>query len=185
MMTFCRVIAAALLLTVLPAAAQYRWIDAQDQVNYGDFPPPGARSITKVETRTRATGEDSGDLPFELQRAIAQLPATLYTADGCPPCEPARVFLRRRGVPFQEIVVETDVDAQELKRRTGTTSVPVLALGSTPHIGYNETAWTAALDAAGYPAQSVLPANYRAAAPQPISPRTVNAAARRPTPAPR
>jgi glutaredoxin len=164
-------IAALLLLTVLPAAAQYRWIDAKDQVNYGDFPPADARSITKVATRSRSAGDESADLPFELRRAVAQLPATLYTADGCPPCDPARVFLRRRGVPFQEIVVETDVDAEELKRRTGTTSVPILALGSTPHIGFNEIGWKTALDAAGYPAQSVLPPNYRAPAPQPISPR--------------
>jgi glutaredoxin len=169
---------AALLLTVFPAAAQYRWIDPRDQVNYGDFPPADARNVTKVETRTRAAGEDSSELPFELRRAIAQLPATLYTADGCPPCDPARVFLRRRGVPFQEIVVETDVDAQELKRRTGTTSVPILALGSTPHVGFNEIGWNTALDAAGYPAQSVLPPNYRAAAPQPISPRTSTATQR-------
>lgn len=171
MMIISRAIAAALLLTAFAAAAQYRWIDATDQVNYGDFPPADARSITKVDTRARADEEDSADLPFELRRAVAQLPATLYTADGCPPCEPARLFLRRRGVPFQEIVVETDVDAEELKRRTGTTSVPVLALGSTPHIGFNEIGWKTALDAAGYPSQSVLPPNYRAAAPQPISPR--------------
>jgi glutaredoxin len=184
-MTISAAIAAALLLTALPAAAQYRWIDTKDQVNYGDFPPADARNVTKVETRTRAAGEDSSELPFELRRAIAQLPATLYTADGCPPCDPARVFLRRRGVPFQEIVVETDVDAEELKRRTGTTSVPILALGSRPHIGFNEGAWNSALDAAGYPAQSVLPPNYRAATPQPISPRTGNAAQRSSTPAAR
>jgi glutaredoxin len=171
-------IAAVLLLTVLPAAAQYRWIDASDQVNYGDYPPADARNITKVAARTRPAGEDSGDLPFELRRAVAQLPATLYTADGCPPCEPARLFMRRRGVPFQEIVVETDRDAEELKRRTGTTSVPILALGNTPHIGFNESAWNTALDAAGYPAQSVLPPNYRAANPQPISPRTGSATGR-------
>lgn len=178
-------IAAALFLAAIPAAAQYRWIDARDQVNYGDYPPADARNITKVESLARAAGDDTGDLPFELRRVVAQLPATLYTADGCPPCDPARVFLRRRGVPFQEIVVETDVDAEELKRRTGTTSVPVLALGSTPHLGFNEVTWKAALDAAGYPAQSVLPPSYRAAAPQSISPRTGTVAARDATPAAR
>jgi len=167
-----------LLLAALPASAQYRWLDAGNQVNYGDQPPADARNVTKVETRARSSGDESGDLPYELRKAVSQLPATLYTADGCPPCEPARLFLRRRGVPFQEIVVETDVDAEELKRRTGTTAVPVLALGRTPHIGFNEFGWTAALDAAGYPAQSVLPANYRSAAPQPMSPRTASAAGR-------
>jgi hypothetical protein len=81
--------------------------------------------------------------------------------------------------------VETDVDAEELKRRTGTTSVPILALGSSPHIGFNEVAWKAALDAAGYPTQSALPPNYRAAAPQSMSPRTGNVAARASAPAAR
>jgi len=178
-------IAVMLLLIAVPVAAQYRWIDATDQVNYGDNPPADARNITKVATRTRTAGEDAAELPFELRRAMSQLPATLYTADGCPPCDPARVFLRRRGVPFQEIVVETDVDAEELKRRTGTTSVPILALGSSPHIGFNEVAWKTALDAAGYPAQSELPPNFRAAAPQPMSPRTGNVTTRASAPAAR
>lgn len=165
-----------LLCAALPAAAQYRWLDAGNQVNYGDRPPADALNVTRVETRVRSSGEEAGELPFELRKAVSQLPATLYSADGCPPCEPARLFLRRRGVPFQEIVVETDVDAEELKRRTGTTSVPVLTLGRTPHIGFNEVGWTAALNAAGYPAQSVLPASYRSPAPQPMSPRTTSTA---------
>jgi glutaredoxin len=176
MTTIRPALAILLLCAALPAAAQYRWLDTDNQVNYGDNPPADARNVTKVETRVRAGVDESGDLPFELRKAVSQLPATLYTADGCPPCEPARLFLRRRGVPFQEIVVETDVDAEELKRRTGTTSVPVLTLGRTPQIGFNEVRWAAALDAAGYPAQSVLPANYRSPAPQPISPRTAAAA---------
>jgi glutaredoxin len=167
----------ALLLAAAPAVAQYRWIDSKDQVNYGDFPPPDARNVTKVESRARPAGEEAGEFPFDLRRAVAQFPATLYTADGCPGCEPARVFLRRRGVPFQEIVVETEVDAEELKRRTGTTSVPVLALGRTPSIGYNEHTWTTALDAAGYPTQSALPPGYRSPAPKPMERKDTSARA--------
>jgi hypothetical protein len=82
------------------------------------------------------------------------------------------VYLRRRGVPFQELVVETEDEAAEMKRRVGVDSVPVMALGRTPSIGFNETTWSAALDAASYPAQSQLPVTYRHSAPQPLLPRS-------------
>ena len=102
---------------------------------------------------------------------MATFPVTLYTAPDCGPCESARIWLRKRNVPYQEVVVDTDVDAEELKRRVGTTSVPVMTLGRTPHLGFREGAWLAALSAAGYPAQIVLPPTYRAEPPKPILPR--------------
>ena len=98
---------------------------------------------------------------------------TLYTAEDCPGCDAARVYLRRRGVPYQELVVETVEEAAEMKRRVGTDAVPVMALGRAPTIGFNEPLWSKALDAATYPQQSQLPLTYRAAAPQPMLPRAV------------
>ena len=164
----CAVLA-ALLAAALPALAQYRWIDASGRVNYGDAPPPDAKNLTRADGRARAEGGDpSGGIPFELRKAMSTLPITLYTALDCGPCESARAWLRRRGVPYQEIVVDTNVDAEELKRRVGTTSVPVMTLGRTPHLGFSEAVWSSALSAAGYPAQIVLPPTYRPEPPKPI-----------------
>ncbi len=167
----------------LPVLAQYRWIDPSGQVNYGDAPPPDAKNLARVDGRARAeSGDPTGGMGFELRKAMSTFPITLYTAADCGPCESARAWLRRRGAPYQEIVVNTDVDSEELKRRVGTISVPVMTLGRTPHLGFNEAAWSVALNAAGYPAQIVLPPTYRAEPPRPILPRD---AAERPAPAPK
>jgi glutaredoxin len=165
-------LAAALLLAALPVSAQYRWVDADGRVNYGDQPPGDAKNLTRIDARGQVREDAMASLPFELRRAMSQYPVTLYTALTCPGCEAGRVFLLRRGVPFQEIVVETDEDAAEMKRRVGTDAVPVLALGRTPTIGFNEATWTVALNAATYPAQSQLPLTYRQPVPQPLLPRT-------------
>jgi hypothetical protein len=63
------------------------------------------------------------------------------------------------------------VEAEELKRRVGTTSVPVMTLGRTPHVGFKEASWAVSLKAAGYPEQIVLPPTYRGDSPKPILPR--------------
>lgn len=165
-------IAAALAAMASPLVAQYRWTDSGGQVNYGDAPPADAKNVSRVDGRPRAEGNDpTGGIPFELRKAMSAFPITLYTAPDCSPCETARAWLRRRGAPYQEVLVETDVDAEELKRRVGTTSVPVLTLGRTPQLGFKEGAWAAAINAAGYPAQIVLPPTYRAESPKTILPR--------------
>lgn len=170
----------ALWAAALPALAQYRWTDSGGQVNYGDAPPPDAKNLSRVDASARPeAGDPSGGLPFELRKAMSTLPITLYTAQDCGPCESARAWLRRRGVPYQEIVVDTDVDAAELKRRVGTTSVPVMTLGRTPHLGFREAVWSSALSAAGYPAQIAMPPTYRAEPPKSIWPSD---AADRPAP---
>lgn len=164
-------IAAALLLTALPAAAQYRWLGTDGRVNYGDQPPADARQLTRIDARGQVRDDTVAALPFELRRAMAQYPVTLYTAENCPGCDSARVFLYRRGVPFQEIVVETEDEAAEMKRRVGVDSVPVMAIGRTPTVGFNEPVWSKALDAATYPPKSMLPLSFRGPPPQPLLPR--------------
>lgn len=158
------------LLTAVSAGAQYRWVDPSGSVSYGDQPPANAKSVTKMDPRSGASEDAASALPFELRTAMARHPVTLYTALDCGPCDTARVYLRRRGVPFSEIVVDTDKEAAELKRRVGTDQVPVMTLGRSPNIGFNEQTWSAALDAARYPAQSQLPVTYRLPPPQPLLP---------------
>ncbi len=161
----------AVLLLAPHARAQYRWLDSSGQVNYGDAPPADARNVLRVDGRSREGGDPTGGVSFELRKAIATFPITLYTALDCGPCDAARVWLRQRGAPYQEIVVDTDVDAEELRRRVGTTAVPVMTLGRSPHLGFNQGTWANALSAAGYPSQIEMPRTYRAEPPKPIMPR--------------
>jgi glutaredoxin len=156
------------LLAVCGAAdAQYRWRDSDGQANYGDFPPGDARDLTRVDSRAPAPEPDfSGALPFELRRAKAQYPVVLYSSDACAPCEKGRVFLRQRGVPFAERFVEKPEDAAELKRITGMEQVPVMTVGREILGGFRSNDWSRALDLAGYPAESKLPAGYSAEPPR-------------------
>ncbi len=158
------------------ALAQYRWIDESGQTTYGDFPPPGARDLRRIDPRTATSTGAGSALPFELQRAMTQYPVTLYTSDSCPPCEGARAFLRKRGVPYAERVVDGPDDSAELKRLTGHDKVPILALGRQMQAGFDPPVWSRALDAARYPTASMLPPDYKAEAPQPLAARASGAA---------
>jgi glutaredoxin len=150
------------------AIAQYRWIDASGQTNYGDFPPADARDLKRVDSRAAAGADATAALPFELRRAIARYPVILYSSDDCKPCDSARVFLRNRGVPFSERLVDGSDDVSELKRLTGVETVPVLALGNQMQAGFDAAAWTRSLNAAEYPATSMLPPGYRNEDPKPL-----------------
>lgn len=156
------------LLACASALAQYRWVDPAGQTSYGDNPPPGARDLRRVDSRSTDNAATSAALPFELRRAMEQYPVTLYTSDGCPPCDNARAFLRQRGVPFAERVAEGAEDGAELKRQTGHEKVPVLALGRQMEPGFEPQTWSRALDAARYPAASMLPAGFKPEAPKPL-----------------
>jgi glutaredoxin len=163
--------ATALLVMALASAAtaQYRWRDGSGQVNYGDFPSSDAQDLQRVDTRAPASGSDtSGALPFELRRATAQYPAVLYTSVECPPCDKARAFLRQRGVPFAERIVEGPEDVEVLRKLTGSDKVPVLTLGRERYAGFSAADWTRGLDAASYPAESRLPPGYAIEPAQPL-----------------
>jgi glutaredoxin len=155
-----------------PAEAQYRWRDTNGQTNYGDLPPSDARDLQRVDARGPMTPNDpNAALPFELRRALASYPALLYTSDDCPPCDSARVFLRQRGVPYSERIVDGADDTETLRRLTGSDKVPVLMLGKQGLAGFSAPEWGRGLDAAGYPAESRLPPGYAGEPPQPLVPR--------------
>lgn len=75
----------------------------------------------------------------------------LYTTADCGPnCADAKRILAARGVSFQEITIENEPQAEELKKMTGDTVVPVLHLGSFWLQGYSPADYENALDKAGY-----------------------------------
>jgi len=151
----------------LPAAAQYRWVDANGKVNYGDSPPRDARDIRALG-RAAAPAAGDANLPFELRRAVERAPVVLYTAPECQPCAPAAALLRERGVPYAERSVTTNDDLQEFRRLTGAARLPHVTVGTLSQNGFNPEIWNSLLDAAGYPKGSMLPRSYQWAAPQPL-----------------
>ncbi len=169
--------ASALLLLFLGSAhAQYKWISPDGTVSYGDRPPPGAKMVDIARVGALPAGNAEAALPYALRSAAARFPVTLYTTPRCDPCDLARTHLRRRGIPFAErsIVTQADVDALKKLGSAGN-MLPVLGVGNERTEGYESEAWNRMLDAGGFPKTSMLPAGYKAPAPQVLAERTSGA----------
>jgi glutaredoxin len=112
--------------------------------------------------RTHATCSASMPARRSPPTAAARCPSS------CAACDNARVYLRQRGVPFSERVVEGPDDLEALKRATGLDKVPVLMIGRERFAGFTPANWARALDYAGYPSESKLPPDFRPEPPQPL-----------------
>ncbi len=129
----------------------YRWVDSHGKVFYGDTPPPGATLVESLGFFAEAA-PDAG-LPYETRRAMKNFPVTLYVADNCvEPCADARSLLSKRGVPFGEKSIRTQLELDAFKAASASDgSVPALEVGKTHVSGYNAERWQSELDFAGYP----------------------------------
>lgn len=174
---------AAAMMTVLQSAAMaqapadtdkeapkylYRWTDPRGQINYGDRPPPDAQNLLRIDLRQ--IGEQVQSLlPYQVRRAASTYPVMLFTAGKCPPCNTARDFLVKRGIPFAERTIETGDDSVELKRLTQAEGVPVATVGTASLIGFDPDEWNITLDASGYPKTSQLTVNFKQEAARPLT----------------
>jgi hypothetical protein len=166
------VLAAAALLTLgpLPASAQglFKVIGPDGRVTYSDRPP--APSEGRAQNVNRVTGAASDpQLPFALREVASRFPATLYTSGDCgEACALARAFLIQRGVPFQERTANTAEERESWVRIVGGPEVPTLQVGQQWLRAYAPAAWDDVLTTAGYPRQSLLPANWQRPTPLPL-----------------
>jgi hypothetical protein len=157
------------------AHAQYKWIDADGRVNYGDRPPPpDSRRIVRAPTGAHSSeAPASGDhrLPYALRAAASRHPVVLYTTVDCEPCELGRNHLLKRGVPFVEKQVKSAADVKAFGvLKFESAQFPAIAVGSDRMVGYEATRWDRMLDAAAYPRSSMLPPNYLARTVEPLAP---------------
>ena len=192
-----KIIAACALFTgasaLISAQPVYRIVGADGKVTFSDKPP--AEPKAKITSAAGASGGSivSSSLPFELRQVAQKYPVTLYTGENCGPCQSARSMLITRGIPFSEKTVLTLEDSQALQRLSSENSLPFATIGGQQLKGFSDAEWTQFLNAAGYPAASVLPTTYRQPAATPLvtvaaAPPTVaapaRAAAQPPQPAP-
>jgi len=162
---------AALALAAGSVCAQtvYRIVGPDGKVTFSDQPPaPSSPAKVTTTNKNGSSAVSAASLPFELQEVVKRYPVTLYTGTGCSPCESARNLLVQRGVPFTERSVNTDADAEALRRISGETSLPFGTIGGQQLKGFSDVEWTQYLDAAAYPKSSVLPATYKRAPAQPL-----------------
>lgn len=162
-------LAASLYSPLSHAQQVYRIVGPDGKVTFSDQPPPAA-SNAKVNAATPGGGGGaaSAGLPFELRQVAGKYPVTLYTGQNCGPCGAARNMLTSRGIPFSERTITTNDDIQALQRLSGDASLPFATIGGQQLKGFSDAEWTQFLNAAGYPATSILPANYRPPAPTPL-----------------
>lgn len=130
------------------AAQLYRWVDGKGNVEWRDTPPP--TNAKKVEER-RVSGNviEAGD-SFAVTQAAKNHPVTFWSSSDCgKACEGARAHLSRRGVPFTDKEVKSDIEG--FKKVSPASEVPVLQVGAITLKGYLESEWDSTLDNAGYP----------------------------------
>ena len=178
LMTALISLAAATLLSPQAGAQQvFRIVGPDGRVTFSDLPPSDPKARLAPVVALPSGGGAASSLPFELQQVNAKYPVTLYTSNNCGACGSGRAYLNSRGIPFSEKTISTAEDSDALKRLIGETVVPVLTIGGQQVRGYSDSEWGQFLDAAGYPARSVLPASWRNPPPSPM------VAVQRPAPA--
>ena len=154
-----------LLLPLLAQAQLYRWVDADGKVHYSDrVPASGAKNVQKQSLP--AANASPAPLPYALQQAAGNFPVTLYTSEVCKDaCVRARELLEKRGVPYSDVNVKDEVDIAQLKTLSGDIVVPVMTVGREVYKGFESGIYKTALDNAGYPTSSLLPAGVEARRP--------------------
>lgn len=160
-----------LLSTSLGAPAQtiYRIVDADGKVTFSDQPSTSTQQGKVTTTGSGAAGTSANpNLPFELRQIASKYPVILYSAPKCTPCDMGRSFLNGRGIPFTERTVSSPEDIDAFQRLSGDTSLPSISVGGQRVKGFSSQEWAQYLDAAGYPAASTLPANYKNPAATPL-----------------
>ena len=159
-----RAIVAVLLVAGSAHAQQYRWVDELGRVQYTDTaPPPSAKDVKKLKQRANAPAA-APQRPYELTRLQKDFPVTLFTSPNCVEgCAMARAALNKRGVPFSEVQVWDEETNEQLKRASGAVEVPTLQVGITTRRGFEQGAFDALLDSAGYPKAGTLPAGAQKA----------------------
>jgi glutaredoxin len=160
------------LLAAVPSQAQYKVVGPDGKITYTDRPPTSTEGKVVPLAAKGANGPVASDagLPPELRQAAARYPVTLYTMTGaCELCSAARQLLRQRGIPYAEKQVLSPEDNDALEHLSGGRDVPTLSIGSQTMRGLAPEVWASYLDAAGYPRESRLPANYVYPAPTSIT----------------
>lgn len=164
---------ASLGLSAAQAQGIYKSVGPDGRITFSDRPAAQANQRTAAVMDAPAApalaSDANAQLPYALRQAANRYPVVLYAAKDCQPCDDARRFLQMRGIPYAERLVESTADQSALQKLSGRSSLPFATIGQQHLNGFSDSGWNEYLAAAGYPAQSQLPANYRPAPPVPLT----------------
>jgi glutaredoxin len=137
-------------------------IEPDGSYSYRDACPPGMTTASEKKLFIVGAGADSS-----MAGAAAAAPIIFYTVPDCDACDLTRNAFTSRNIPFTEVNVQDDAEAQETMRaKTGGLTVPTAVIGQTAVSGYNRDSLDNALRNAGYP---IADASKPAAAPEEVS----------------
>ena len=137
--------------SVAHAQQVYRWVDADGRVQYSDQPPPvGTKNVQ--EKNVSGSSIQNNELSLVAQDAQKRNPVTIYVSECGESCDAAKAYLGKRGIPHTVVDPTRTIELnKKFKEETGGTVVPVIKIGEKRLSGWSESAWSGALDAAGYP----------------------------------
>ncbi|MGD9944955.1 MAG: DUF4124 domain-containing protein [Burkholderiaceae bacterium] len=163
-----------------PGAATAAGDAARGDAARGDAARGDAAGDDAGRGRDGSAQADGGPrLPHALRTAVDRHPVMLYTTPSCDPCDLARAHLMQRGVPYTEKRVRSQADAQAFEGLGfESAQFPSVSVGRDRMVGFEPSAWTRMLDAAGYPKSSQLPSSYAGRPVEDLQPVTRAASAR-------
>ncbi len=141
----------ALLSNAAHAVKLYKWVDAEGNVSYQDQPPQkGQKFEEKSFSESGTNTQRNADVGRE--KAALKSPVTLYIAPKCDSCDLVRTVLDLYRVPYTQLDVEDNPDAQKkLIKAAGSVRVPSLTVGDSVVNGFNRNKIEDALREHGYP----------------------------------
>jgi glutaredoxin len=136
---------------VVMAERLYKWTDSNGRVTYRDAPPPQGSGYHVEEKKIRGNNRYGGDDENPNTEAASKNPVILYSVPKCVTCDLARAYLQKQKIPFKEVNVVNDPKLQQqLKKVSGSLSVPTITVGKKVMKGYMQSLLEGELTAAGY-----------------------------------
>ena len=149
-MTASRFLLLTLLIASTPAGAGvYKWTDAQGHVHYSDDPPADAKAQQIKVKINSIQGPAVVSTMRDTSAAKAKDKVRIYTAVWCGYCKRAKAHLAAKGVPYDEMDVETSERGRNEFAHLGGRGVPVILVGSQRMDGFDASALDMMLTAAG------------------------------------
>jgi len=150
-MTASRFLLLALLIASTSAGAGvYKWTDAQGHVHYSDDPPADAKAQQIKVKINSIQGPAVVSTMRDTSAAKAKDKVRIYTAVWCGYCKRAKAHLTAKGVPYDEMDVETSERGRSEFAQLGGRGIPVILVGSQRMDGFDAGRLDAMLAAAGW-----------------------------------
>jgi glutaredoxin len=131
-------------------AGVYKWTDAQGRVHYSDSPPPEAKS-KQVKIKINSIQGPAIVSSVKTPSAVkAGSKVRIYTTTWCGYCKRAKARLTAKGIPHEDLDVETSERGRLEYEALGGRGVPVILVGTQRMDGYDADRLDAMLIDAGW-----------------------------------